>query len=124
MIKTIKNEVAAIQKLANELSDMRYDDPKFDIAEKSFWRMVDDLDRRAVGLVGRHVRFGVADGYAHYIVVKEGKRMVSVEQLPIYDNWHFPGVYEGKIQRGIVERHLEFASALKALFAKKDLTPA
>ena len=119
-MKNINKEVKDIQKFAREVSNMRFDDPQSKTAEDTFWKMVDDLDAKAEGLVGKHVQFGVADGSAHYIIVKEGKRMVSVEQLPIFDNWHFQGVYDGKIQRGIVERYVRYEEGMKKLFVKKN----
>ena len=48
--------------------------------------------------VGKLCRFGVADGYAMYLVTKVGKRISRVEHLPFGDAYTFMGVdFDGYI---------------------------
>ena len=42
--------------------------------------------------VGRVVHFGVADGYATYLITKLGKRISKVVHLPFGDAYRYMGV--------------------------------
>ena len=66
---------------------------------------------------GRHVGFQVADGYAHYVVVKVLKNTVKLIYIPYSDNYHFAGGRVGKdglveIFREVVESHLQWHDIL------------
>lgn len=118
-MNTIKKEVKKILMLCNQINRLRYDDPDRKNAENVFWQRIQDLNDASKGLVGKHVRFLVADGYAHYIVVKDGKSLVTVEHIPLDDAYEFGGVYDGKILRGIVESQISWTEGMRAIMAKK-----
>jgi hypothetical protein len=63
--------------------------------EQEIYNRVEKLSENAgPGLVpGKHLQFGVADGYAHYVVMSVRKRTVTVEHLPFADKYHFTGCY-------------------------------
>jgi hypothetical protein len=113
----IQAEVEKVKAQALVLSKMTFG-PTYRSEDDKFWELVEDLDSRAEGLVGKHIKFGVADGYAHYIVVKAGKSMVTVEHLDYSDGYMFAGVYRGKIQRGVVDQSLRFQDWKKSLMKK------
>jgi len=119
----IKAQVKELQLMADNVTNMSYNDPEQKVEDEKFWMKLEELNKEAIAtgqLVGRHVSFAVADGAAHYIVVKVGKVFTQVEQLPIYDNWHYNGVYQGKIQTGIIKHRLNSDEAMKKLFSSID----
>ena len=92
-------------------------------AEKALWDAIEKLHKDAgPGLVpGRHLRFQVADGYAHYIVTKVGKRLISVEHLDYLDGYCSEAVYDGKMMRGVAEKQLGWDEALRKIFSRKEV---
>jgi hypothetical protein len=61
----------------------------------------------------RVLKFGVADGYAHYIITKVRKNEVVVTHLPLGDAYQFVGAYvndrdELVIPRRVAERILRY----------------
>lgn len=118
----VKKEVKRIQAVVAQINGMQFDDPNYKNADNKLWEMIEALDAKAgPGLVpGRHIKFGVADGYAHYIITKVNKTTIDVEHLPYMDAYHFMGVYEGKIMAGIAARQLGWQDGMKELFSKKQ----
>jgi hypothetical protein len=73
----------------------RFDSPEWASNNKSLWEGINQLDMEAgTGLApGRHLKWNVADGYAHYIVVKVGKQLTELAYLPYMDNYQFAGTF-------------------------------
>jgi hypothetical protein len=114
--KDILNRVRELKEDCDCLHELIRDWDKYKIASGLFWDRVNELDRNAIGLVGKHIQFNVADGYAHYIIVKENKATVTVEHLDYCDGYHFTGVWDGKLPRGLAERQVKMATGLKEIF--------
>jgi hypothetical protein len=70
-------------------------------------------------LVGKLVRFQVADGYAYYLITGAGERFVQVRQLPEGDDYQYSGVVNGRLDRRVAERAISQEDAWKAIGAKK-----
>lgn len=117
-IPQIKREVTELQRLCLAQSNTRFNDPRYNELDTEIWNRIHNLDKNAVGLVGKHIKFSAADGYAHYIIVKENKQTVGVERLPYGDNWSFSGVYDGKLLRGVAEQAVARQEYFKKMFTK------
>jgi hypothetical protein len=84
-----------------------------------------DEDKKRPGLVeGKTVRFGVADGYAHYMIVSFTKRTVKMVHLDICDGYRVATFgYDSKgyviAPRSVVERTVRFDEGMRRLFEKK-----
>jgi hypothetical protein len=119
-MKSINKKVARIQQMAVDVSTMGYITPEAKVKEKEFWAAVDALGKAADGLVGKHIQFSVADGYAHYIIVKANKQTVKVAHLSIMDAYHFQGVNEnGLLFRSVAERQLRWEVGMKEIFSQR-----
>jgi hypothetical protein len=112
----IKEEMEVIAKLESKLNSTEWNDPTHNEVEKEFWQAVNDLDAKADGLVGKHIKFQVADGYAEYIIVKELKSQVKVYHLNVYDGYTFSGVWDGKIPKGLAHQCIARQDFMKKLF--------
>lgn len=51
---------------------------------------------------GRLIKFQVADGYAHYLVVKDTAKWIHVKHIPYGDSYRYGGVIDDKIDSRIV----------------------
>lgn len=90
--------------------------------DESFWKQVEQLQTDiGDGLVpGRHLRWNVADGYAHYLVVKVNKRDVELVHLDYMDGYWFQGCWQegDKVYcpRPVAEQAHQWHTGLKKLF--------
>jgi len=93
---TIRKRIEHIVEFASALSAMKWDNPLREDRDKMLWQMIDALQVEiGEGLVpGRHLRWPVADGYAHYIVVKANKRFVELVHLDYMDGYWFQGCWQ------------------------------
>ena len=85
----MKQQIKKVLELAQiHYSIMTFDD-NWKRRDVALWKAVADLNALAgEGLaVGKHLKFCVADGYAHYIVTKVLKNVVHVEHLEYGDNY-------------------------------------
>lgn len=110
-----------------DLNRLRYDDPLHKVTDKIFNDLLTALDNEVAGMPagelapGRLLKFGVADGYALYIIAKVGKRQTEVVHLPYMDAWHFAGVYQtasGKLvlPTQVAIKTLGWSDALRRMF--------
>lgn len=79
-------------------------------------------------VVGKLLKFSVADGYALYLITKVLKSTVQVVHLPLGDAWHFQGVYENNsgvlcLNRKVAEKTIKWHEGLEALFGQKEFEP-
>jgi hypothetical protein len=90
-----------------------------------FNKLCDLSDKQPEAVVpGRVIRFQVADGYAHYVITKVGKRDVVVKHVDIGDGYQYSGCYLDKnkncvIPRPVVEKVLAWEIGMSKLFGKK-----
>ena len=82
-------------------------------------------DKKRPGLVeGKTVRFSVADGYAHYMVVSFTKRTVKLAWLDICDGYavntfHVDSKGFTIAPRQVIDRSIHCEEKMAALFARK-----
>lgn len=91
-------------------------------ADSLFWNDIKALNEEAgEGLQpGKHVRFSVADGYAHYIVKKIGKRNCQLVHVPYMDSYQSNLVNaHGEIDTDEIKPRIEFEEGLHKLFEMK-----
>ena len=82
--------------------------------------MFDELERRSSlggGIVGKVISFPHADGYAHYIVVKESP--LTVASIPVGDRWQVSGIMIRGLRKADVEAMVRRDAAMKSLFKRK-----
>lgn len=107
---------------------MKFGSAEHKAANLKFWEAMTALDSEAVqGLhgtdsrvvPGRLLKFGVADGYAYYIILKANKKTCKLVHLPYADGYHFQGVTGGcEVFRDVVEDNLAWADVLVEAFKK------
>jgi len=80
---TIRKRIEHITEFAAAVNAMKWDNPLRDGQDKMLWQRIDALQVEIGGglVPGRHLRWNVADGYAHYLVVKVNKRDVELVHL-------------------------------------------
>lgn len=90
----IKQRIQNLVQICENLG-YRYESPEWKANHKRLWEGVDQLDAEAGDALapGRHIKWQVADGYAHYIVIKVGKRLTELAYLPYMDDYQFPGAW-------------------------------
>ena len=70
-------------------------------------------------LRGSLIRFQVADGYAHYLIVKDTVKWVHVMHISIGDAWNYSGVIDGKLDARVAFKQVQWERGLAELFARK-----
>lgn len=100
-----------------ELNAMGFEDMKaYHAKSDALYKLMAEVDEAAGDdLVGKHIRFQVADGYAEYIITKENKTTVSVVHIPVGDGYEFPGVVNGVLMKSVANRQVKMAKAWKAM---------
>ncbi len=123
---TIRKRIEAIVEWASALDTLRYDNPLRADRERMLWQMIENLDKEAIESLspGRHLKWNVADGYAHYIVVKVNKMFTELVYIPYMDNYQFSGVFVDERDRLMVPTQValmnaERSIAFRELFSKK-----
>lgn len=94
--------------------------------EKTMAREQDFIDKLAKiarnhgkgDLVGEVVRFGVADGYAQYMIWNH--RPLELVHLPIGDAWQIPEAHARGLRISELRKQIENAKALAARFAARQ----
>lgn len=123
---TIRKRIQGLVTDCNKLKDIGFRED-WRTPDDAFWAKVEalqkELDDFGVGLVpGRHLQWNVADGYAHYFVVKVNKRDVELVHLDYMDGYWFQGCWrEGDkvyCPRPVAELAYQWRAGLKKLFAK------
>ncbi len=76
---------------------------------------------KSQGLVpGRMVKYQVADGYAHYVVVSVSPQVSYLRHVPFLDGYQSPAVgRDGAILTSTLRDHLQYEDKLGDLFSKK-----
>ena len=79
---------------ARQKPDYKWDFDKIQAEEKEIFDEVTAINKAAGSglVVGRNLRFGVADGMVDYIVTKVRKNDVVVEWIPMGDDYFSPAV--------------------------------
>lgn len=90
---------------------------------KSNWDILDRCDQEAVAagtLVGRYISHPIADGRAHYQIIRENKRTVRIRVCRgLGDDWVLPAWgEESSISRAVAENFLRRKDGLRRLFNK------
>lgn len=112
--------------MVKQASEINYGAADWREKDELLWNGILALDKEVgIGLVsGRHIKWGVADGYAHYFVVKVGKRLTELEHIPYGDNYAFAGTFveNGKIMvpTAVAQETLKWSDGLRELFSKKS----
>ncbi len=90
--KVIQTRIKQIVDLANSI-DYSCDD--WQAKDTILWNIIRAQDVEVgEGLKpGRHVKWPVADGYAHYFVVKVGKTFTELVHIPYADAYQFAGTF-------------------------------
>jgi hypothetical protein len=133
--KAIKAKIDEILTLCRADNDAtkKFGSAEHKAADLKYWEAITALDKEAVqGLYadkgvmpGRLLRFGVADGYAYYIVLRVNKKTCKLVHLPYGDGYRFQGVGDdGEVLRDVVEDNLAWADVLAEAFKKaKTMKP-
>ena len=122
---TIRKRIEHIVEFAASVNSMKWDNPLRDGQDKMLWQRIDALQVEIGGglVPGRHLRWNVADGYAHYLVVKVNKRDVELVHLDYMDGYWFQGCWQdddGRVYcaRPVAEQAYRWHSGLKKIFEK------
>jgi len=123
MKNIITDTVEEINRLAGEARDHLRDNGWREYDEK-LWELVENLQKIAgPGLKpGKHLKWNVADGYAHYIVLKVNKRFTEVAFIDYMDGYRFAGVFqEGNklmVPTPVAQKMAEWQDRMEVLFKK------
>lgn len=87
------------------------------------WALIKKVDQEAKQqgtIVGRYIKEQIADGYAIYIVTKEGKRTSTVEVVTgIGDDWVIPSIGRiGSLKTDYVCANISRRDAIDKIFNK------
>lgn len=66
---------------------------------------------------GEIVRFGIADGYAQYMVAEKGRSMVLIH-LPLGDEWDIPAAHMRGLTRKDILEDIRRSKAMDKLFGR------
>lgn len=113
----IKEEISKLDLLIKNYQSQKWGTPEHKVAMNEMEALIKELDVNANGLVGKHISFQVADGYARYIIVKELKSTVKVYHLDIDDGYSSLAVYDGKLPKGLAKQRVDGISAMRSIFA-------
>jgi len=81
---------------------------------------IDDLARELNTLMGRQIKFPMADSYAYYIVTKVMKTQVQLTWVKYCDAWQDDRTgYQSNIGRGYVEKKVKGEDRMAELFGAK-----
>ncbi len=116
----VKDLLALCQR-ANSLL-VHYGSDSQKAADLAFWTALQALDKEAAlggpgwARIGRVVKFGVADGYARYIITGVTKHTCKVIHIPYGDAYHSPEVNRSsmEVDRVKVERILSWEDGMAA----------
>ena len=117
----IKTAVEEINRLAGIARD-NLCDGKWRKYDEQLWKKVEKLQKFAgTGLKpGKHLKWNVADGYAHYIVLKVNKRFTEVAFIDYMDGYNFAGVFEddGKlfVPTSVAKKAAQWQDTMERLF--------
>jgi len=123
MKNLITDTITEINRLAGVARDNLHDG-KWREYDEQLWQLVETLQKIAgKGLKpGKHLKWNVCDGYAHYIVLKVNKRFTEVAFIDYMDGYSFPGVFqEGNklmVPTQVAQRMAEFEDRTAAFFKK------
>ena len=115
-------EILALCQRCNDLFG-QYGSEESKAAEDKFWQAIKALDKEAVKeldvkknghcAVGRLVKFGVADNYARYIILRVNKKVCKMVHIPYMDGYHSPAVNrDGEAWRDEIEDNLAWYDTL------------
>jgi len=115
--KELKARIAKILELCAAFQSLKYGTPEKKAADKALWDAVNALDRDAGPgcQAGRLLKFGVADGYARYIISKVNSKTVKVVHLDYADGYHSPAVRDGEAFRDEIEDNLAWYDTLNQM---------
>ena len=121
MIDNIDNRIKIVLDLCQQVNELikNWGEPSHRKADKDFWECLKALNEEAgTGLqVGKHVRFSIADGYAHYIVRKVGVRKCQLVHIPYMDGYRSRIVGDnGDVNTDEIKPRIEFEEGIKRLF--------
>ena len=116
--KELKKRIEAIEVLMYDINLSRGDWREKD---KLFWDAVLKLDADAGPEFGpgKHIKFQVADGYAHYIVIKVGTFISKLHHLDYMDGYGFAGVVDSKIMTASAKQIWAVYQSLSEVFGKE-----
>jgi len=92
--------------------------------DEQLWECVENLQKIAgAGLKpGKHLKWCVADGYAHYIVLRVNKQITELVFIDYMDGYSFQGVFEdsGKlfVPTAVARKAAQWQDATNRLFKK------
>ena len=93
-MKEIKKKIQELLAL-NADNDYKNFEDRYNKQEKFFGELT-ALARKNKTLVGRILKFGVADGYAAYVILKENKKTVKVHWIDYVDGYCQWGLGDGE----------------------------
>lgn len=128
--KVLKARVDEILRLANAADALvgRYGTPEHKAAEKAYHDAVTALDREAklsgAGCQpGRLLKFGVADGYARYVITRVNKKTCKVVHIPYMGGYKSPAVHDDEVWRDEAEDNIAWYDTLMAAAEKLNKKP-
>ena len=123
-IKKLKTKIAKLI----AMNDITIEHPDFGIKFDEKMKKQEDLinelkaDAKALGtILGRTVRFQMADSYALYIITKVTKNTATLTWLDWCDAWQDDRIgYEGKVDFEYALRQVTGEDKLNELFSKRN----
>ena len=81
---------------------------------------LDDLAKGNNTILGRGIKFPMADSYAFYVVTKVNKKTVEVTSVRYCDAWQDERLgYCGNLKRGFAEKKIKGMDAIAEMFSAK-----
>jgi len=123
MKNIITDTVEEINRLAG-IARENLRDGKWREYDEQLWEKVEELQKFAgTGLKpGKHLKWNVADGYAHYIVLKVNKRFTEVAFIDYMDGYRFMGVFQDGnkllVPTQVARKMAEWQDRIEVLFKK------
>lgn len=120
---TLKQKLDELVTVYNQEFDWSQDDAskKFDERMKRQEELIDELRQLAIEnntLIGRQVKFQMADSYAVYVVTKVFKNQVQVTWIDWCDGWVDDRLgYQGNLPLDYVQQVVQGEDKLRVLFS-------
>jgi len=125
-METIRQKIEELLQVSKEdLIGSKDFGKKFDAKMKQQEKLMDELEVLAKAnktILGRIIRFQMADSYAYYLITSVGKTTVQLKWINYCDAWVDDRCgYGCRMSLSYVTEHLRRVDALNALFSSKQV---
>lgn len=125
-METIRTKIEELLQISKEdlIGDKDFG-KKFNVKMKQQEKLMDELEVLAKAnktILGRIIRFQMADSYAYYLITSVGKTSVQLKWINYCDAWVDDRCgYGCRMSLSYVTEHLRKVDALNALFSSKQV---